>query len=112
VRNPIYLGNTCLVLGVVILSELVWLVPVAGLWCLWAYALVVRHEESRLQATYGAAYRAYHAAVPRWWPRLSTAWATGGGRAHLLQALRVECHIVLLVVPVVLKELLLARFLE
>jgi protein-S-isoprenylcysteine O-methyltransferase Ste14 len=112
VRNPIYLGNTGIVLGLVVLSELVWLVPVAGLWCAGVYALVVRYEERQLQATYGVDYRAYQAAVRRWQPRLPPAWATGGGRAHLLQALRVECHNVLLVVPVVLKELLLARFLE
>jgi hypothetical protein len=83
-----------------------------GLWCAGVYALVVRHEERLLRARYGAAYRAYQAAVPRWRPRLPAAWASGGGRAHLLQALRVECHNVLLVAPMVLKELLLARLLE
>jgi protein-S-isoprenylcysteine O-methyltransferase Ste14 len=65
VRNPIYLGNTGIVLGLVVLSELVWLVPVAGLWCAGVYALVVRYEERQLQATYGVDYRAYQAAVRR-----------------------------------------------
>ena len=50
VRNPIYLGNTFIVLGVVVLSELVWLVPLTGLWCAGMYALVVRHEERQLRA--------------------------------------------------------------
>jgi protein-S-isoprenylcysteine O-methyltransferase Ste14 len=112
VRNPIYVGNTLLVLGVVVLFELVWLVPLAGLWCAGVYALVVRHEERRLLARYGAAYHAYQAAVPRWRPRVTTVWAGGSGRAPLLHALRVECHIALLVAPVIFKELLLARFLE
>jgi protein-S-isoprenylcysteine O-methyltransferase Ste14 len=112
VRNPIYLGNTFLVLGVVVLSELLWLAPLTGLWCAGVYALVVRHEERQLRARYGAAYRAYQAAVPRWWPHLPSTGVTGGGRAPFLHVLRAECHIILLVAPVVLKELLLARFLE
>ena len=53
VRNPIYLGNTLIVLGLVVLSELIWLVPLTGLWCAGVYTLVVRHEERRLRAKYG-----------------------------------------------------------
>jgi protein-S-isoprenylcysteine O-methyltransferase Ste14 len=112
VRNPIYLGDTLLVLGLVVLSELVWLVPLTGLWCLEVYALVVRHEERQLRAKYGADYRAYQATVRRWLPRVTPAWAVDRRRAPILQALRVECHVVLLLAPMVLKEVLLARFLE
>jgi hypothetical protein len=100
------------VLGLVVLSELFWFVPVAGLRCARVYALVVRHEERQLRAKYGADYGAYQAEVPRWLPRGTPPWATGRGRADLRQALRVECHVGLLVAPMVLKELLLARFLE
>jgi protein-S-isoprenylcysteine O-methyltransferase Ste14 len=112
VRNPIYIGNTLIVLGVVVMSELFWLVPLTGLWCLCVYALVVRYEERQLYAKYGVAYRAYQAAVPRWLPRVTSTWATGHGRADLLQALVVECHVVLMVAPMVLKEVFLARFME
>jgi protein-S-isoprenylcysteine O-methyltransferase Ste14 len=112
VRNPIYLGNTLIVLGVIVLSELVWLVPLTGLWCAGVYTLVVRYEERQLQAKYGPAYHRYQAAVARWLPRVTAAWATDSRRVNALQALRVECHVVLLVAPVVLKEILLARFLE
>jgi len=59
VRNPIYLGNTLILLGVVVMSELFWLVPFTGLWCLGVYALAVRYEERQLDAQYGVAYQAY-----------------------------------------------------
>jgi protein-S-isoprenylcysteine O-methyltransferase Ste14 len=112
VRNPIYIGNTLIVLGVVVMSELFWLVPFTGLWCLGVYALVVRYEERQLYAKYGVAYQAYQATVPRWLPRVTPTWVTGHGRADLLQALVVECHVVLMIAPVVLKEVSLARFME
>ncbi|MDQ3830978.1 MAG: isoprenylcysteine carboxylmethyltransferase family protein [Candidatus Tectomicrobia bacterium] len=112
VQNPIYIGNTLIVLGVVVMSELFWLVPSTGLWCRGVYALVVRYEERQLHAKYGVAYHAYQAAVPRWLPRVPSTWATGHGRADLLQALVVECHVVLMVAPVVLKEVFFARFME
>jgi protein-S-isoprenylcysteine O-methyltransferase Ste14 len=112
VRNPIYVGNILIVLGVVVMSELFWLVPLTGLWCLGVYALVVRYEERQLQTKYGVDYRAYQAAVPRWLPRMAFPWATGHPRAYLLQALVVECHVLLMVTPVVLKEVFLARLME
>jgi protein-S-isoprenylcysteine O-methyltransferase Ste14 len=112
VRNPIYIGNTLIVLGIVVLTELIWLVPLTMLWCMGVYTLVVRYEERLLQQKYGAAYCAYQAAVSRWLPCVTRGWAVGSRRAYLRQALRVEWHVVLLIVPVVLKEFLLARFIE
>jgi protein-S-isoprenylcysteine O-methyltransferase Ste14 len=112
VRNPIYVGNILIVLGVVVMSELFWLAPLTGLWCLGVYTLVVRYEERQLHAKYGVDYRAYQAAVPRWFPRMTSPWATGHPRAYLLQALVVECHVLLMVTPVVLKEIFLARLME
>ena len=76
------------------------------------YALVVRYEERQLHAQYGVDYRAYHATVPRWLPRMTSPWATGHPRAYLLQALVVECHVLPWVTPVVLKEVFLARLME
>lgn len=112
VRNPIYIGNTLIVLGVIVTSELVWLVPLTVLWCTGVYALVVRYEERQLLGKYGAAYHAYQAAVPRWLPCVTPAPGSESRRAHLLQALLVECHVVLMIAPVLLKEFLLARFIE
>jgi transporter family protein len=100
------------VLGVVVMSELFWLVPPTVLWCIAVYALVVRSEERQLDATYGVDYRAYQAAVARWLPRVTSTWAIGHPRARMLQALIVECHVILWVIPVVLKEVGLARLKE
>ena len=112
VRNPIYIGNTLIILGIVVLAELIWLVPITMLWCMGVYALVVRYEERVLQRKYGAAYGAYQASVSRWLPCVTRGWAIAHGRAYLRQALLVECHVVLLIAPVLLKEFLLARFME
>ena len=112
VRNPIYIGNTLIVLGVVVMSELFWLVPLTGLWCLGVYALVVRYEERQLHAKYGVDYHVYQTTVPRWLPHVTSTWITGHGRAPLFEALVVECHVVLMLTPVVLKEVFLAHLME
>src|SRR5262245_22018030 len=39
VRNPIYIGNTLVILGAVVMSELLWMIPVALLWCGMVYSL-------------------------------------------------------------------------
>jgi protein-S-isoprenylcysteine O-methyltransferase Ste14 len=69
-RNPIYVGEAVVWLGWALFygSSAVWagLAIVCG-----ALATVVRWEEGRLVERFGAEYRAYLAAVPRWvgWPR-------------------------------------------
>jgi len=68
VRNPIYIGNTLICVGTVIVSELLWLAPIALLWCAAVYSLVVRYEERHLLERYGLPYRQYVSRVPRWFP--------------------------------------------
>src|SRR3954452_17361109 len=70
VRNPIYIGNTLVILGTVVMSEVLWMVPVTLLWCAMVYSFVVRYEERLLTAKYGKEYLDYLVAVPRWLPRL------------------------------------------
>ena len=73
VRNPLYLANSAVAAGLAAAGGAgTWaLLVLAG--CLAIYALVVHHEESVLAQTFGAAYDAYRAAVPRWFPRPSPA---------------------------------------
>lgn len=65
-RNPIYVGNTMLMLGVGLISGIVWfllLAPVA------AYAttkLAIEREERHLEARFGKKYRDYMKKVRRW----------------------------------------------
>jgi len=107
VRNPIYVGNTLILLSLCVMSELVWLAPAMLIWCAVVYSLVVRHEEKRLMAKYGAPYAEFLEAVPRWLPRLPrhSASVTPRARGYLRPAVRAELHNLLLLVPFVLKEL-------
>lgn len=65
-RNPIYLGNTLLVLGLGIALANVWLMGAALLAALATDRLAARREEAHLAARFGPAFEAYRARVPRW----------------------------------------------
>lgn len=78
VRNPLYIANTIMALGFVIVASgliLDWktlflLSSVLGGY-MFVYGNVVPHEESFLLKQYGEKYEAYLKTVPRWMPRLS-----------------------------------------
>ncbi len=65
-RNPMYVGLTMLYLGATALANSAW--PLAALPVVIAlmHFLVIRGEEARLEAQFGAAYRDYCARVRRW----------------------------------------------
>jgi protein-S-isoprenylcysteine O-methyltransferase Ste14 len=65
-RNPIYLGDWFLLVGISLLLETWWPLVFAPLiWIMLRYG-VIRHEEAHLQAKFGDAYRRYAARVRRW----------------------------------------------
>ena len=71
VRNPLYIGNFFLGLGVVILSNN-WIntgIFILGFFIL--YVGTVKKEERVLQEEFGAAYTDYKNEVPRFFPRLT-----------------------------------------
>jgi len=106
IRNPLYVGNTVLCLGVVVASEEVWFVPIVFLYCCGLYALVVRYEESRLLEEYGEPYRKYLSEVPRWFPwRLC--FRKGGlvNSPHFFHALASEMPCLLMLAPYILKDI-------
>lgn len=78
VRNPLYIANTIMALGFVIVASglildwktLLLLSSVLGGY-MFVYGNVVPHEESFLLKQYGKKYEAYLKIVPRWIPRLS-----------------------------------------
>jgi len=102
VRNPIYIANTLILVGICILEELIWLVPVVIGFCAVVYTLVVRYEEAHLKSKYGERYIEYLHRVPRWLP-IGTSQAPpqcGGAGRFLVPSLRTEAHNVLwLVIP-------------
>ncbi|MDP1680190.1 MAG: isoprenylcysteine carboxylmethyltransferase family protein [Burkholderiales bacterium] len=65
-RNPIYVSDWLVYVGVMLLMQTLWPLLFAPLiWGLMRYA-VIAHEEAHLEAKFGAEYRAYKARVRRW----------------------------------------------
>lgn len=70
-RNPLYLANGCIGLGIVLLSGLLGLVPLfLGVFA-FLYGSIVRAEEAFLARRFGALYEEYATSVPRFVPRLT-----------------------------------------
>lgn len=68
VRNPMYLGNFIMTLGVLIFSGQAWFSVIAvGAFC-FQYYYIVKYEESLLLERHGDAYERYRNAVPAWIP--------------------------------------------
>jgi protein-S-isoprenylcysteine O-methyltransferase Ste14 len=70
-RNPLYFGSALLAVGLLIaaLSELAAFLVI--IYFAVVYPAVMRKEEAELRARYGAAFDAYAARVPLFWPRLT-----------------------------------------
>jgi protein-S-isoprenylcysteine O-methyltransferase Ste14 len=78
VRNPLYLGNLLLAIGLgAMASRLGFFVIVIGMFLI-VYRLVLR-EESGLKASQGESYREFLARVPRFLPALSPRVPAGDG---------------------------------
>ena len=69
VRNPLYEGNFLLWTGFVLLSRLLWLLPIAWVTFGAQYVAIARWEQALLQAHFGKEYDEFAARVPAWWPR-------------------------------------------
>lgn len=71
VRNPLYLGNMLIYLGVGIMSAALfpWLTIVALAYFYVQYSLIVSLEEEYLTSTFGEEFQRYRSAVPRFLPR-------------------------------------------
>lgn len=73
-RNPLYIGNALIYLGVVFLAggKLLWILIALG-FCALQYGLIVSLEEETLDKLFGFEYEFYRRGVPRWFPRI-TLW--------------------------------------
>jgi protein-S-isoprenylcysteine O-methyltransferase Ste14 len=91
VRNPLYLGNFLICLGLLLVADNLWsyLIGLSFFWI--QYFFIIRAEESFLLRKYGQEFRSYMGRVPRWIPSRSPAY-TGKLRGHfdLRRALRKE----------------------
>jgi len=110
-RNPIYVGNTIILAGLCVMSELLWFLPAVLLYSLLVYHMVVRHEEAHLEQKYGEDYRNFMRSVPRWLPRMSQANAEAKPvRQFFLPSVRVELYNFLFLAVPLIKELVIDRF--
>ncbi len=90
-RNPLYLGNMLVYLGLflVLNSTIGWLVGVP--FFLVAYLCITAAEEEYLGRRFGAAYEDYRRRVPRFFPRLAGLGETMRGmRFHWRRVIRKE----------------------
>jgi protein-S-isoprenylcysteine O-methyltransferase Ste14 len=84
-RNPLYLGGVILAAGVgEMASRTGWFVMTLGL--LFFYYRLIWREEAGLMASQGERFRAFCAAVPRFWPALRPRVAAGGMKPQWTQA--------------------------
>jgi len=65
-RNPIYLGNTLLMIGIGLISGIVWFLPFAVIAAFATQKLAIEREEKHLQARFGKRYLDYAKRVRRW----------------------------------------------
>lgn len=72
VRNPLYLGNIILYLGIGVISNALfpWLLLVAATYFVFQYYQIVILEEEFLHSAFGVAYEDFAKNVPRFLPRL------------------------------------------
>lgn len=73
VRNPLYVGNILMYVGIGIMSNALvpYLALAAFIWFVIQYQLIVSREEEHLRGAFGAEYDTYCKYVPRFIPRVT-----------------------------------------
>lgn len=69
-RNPMYVGNILLIIGMSVLSNSLFAVLVMIPLFIFIYQAIVRAEENYLSNSYGAGFDIYCSQVNRWFPKL------------------------------------------
>jgi len=113
-RNPVYLGEGGIALGIAMMSRLPWLVLVTLITGIVVTALVIDWEEGVLRGRYGAAFEEYARRVPRWFSlrrfvHPDSYWQSRR-RVKLWRALRAESPALLIGLLAVLAFLVKADF--
>jgi protein-S-isoprenylcysteine O-methyltransferase Ste14 len=74
VRNPLYVGNWLICLGLMVFAKDGWAGLLGTVFFFGEYFFIIRAEEAFLRSQFGDTYRAYCEKVPRWWPRMTPAF--------------------------------------
>jgi protein-S-isoprenylcysteine O-methyltransferase Ste14 len=69
VRNPLYVGNFLIWSGFVLISGVLWFLPIAIAIFAIEYTLIVSYEEGVLESIFGREYLDYKETTSRWIPR-------------------------------------------
>src|SRR6266478_8235762 len=72
-RNPLYLGNLGIALGLCLMAHDLWLLSIVALLFAVQYRAIIAAEERFLRDRFGPQYEAWCARVPRFWPRWADA---------------------------------------
>jgi protein-S-isoprenylcysteine O-methyltransferase Ste14 len=88
VRNPLYAGSFLIGLGIVIICQNIFFIPlyIAGFWLL--YRGTMRNEEATLEERYGEDYVRYRSKVPRLIPLLRRSLSSGRKDSYRWKLLR------------------------
>jgi protein-S-isoprenylcysteine O-methyltransferase Ste14 len=87
-RNPLYVGNFLIWIGFIVISGVLWFLPVAAILFAVEYSLIVRYEEGVLESIFGEEYLRYKSRTSRWFPR--PPGADEEGEHHWAEAWRSE----------------------
>ncbi|HTE47077.1 MAG TPA: isoprenylcysteine carboxylmethyltransferase family protein [Gemmatimonadaceae bacterium] len=68
VRNPLYVGNFFIWMGFVVISGVMWFLPIAIVLFAIEYTLIVSYEEGVLESIFGKEYLDYKLTTSRWVP--------------------------------------------
>ena len=90
VRNPLYLGNLLLSLGVCVIANVYWMIIVLLVGYFIQYLPIIASEEAYLRESCGKTYQTYYAAVPRFIPRLRSYTEPSAHSFSLSRALKTE----------------------
>jgi len=112
VRNPIYIGNTLILVSLCFFAGLVWFTPIMVIWSVLVYTLAIGYEKNKLAAQYGEAYAEYLKNVPQWIPRWRpwhAPWqapAAPSVRSYFWPSVVAELHCFLWPIAFILKQVL------
>ncbi|MFL5318807.1 MAG: methyltransferase family protein [Myxococcaceae bacterium] len=93
VRNPLYVGNLGIVLGLLLVANSPWVYVIGLVFFFGEYFFIIRAEENFLRQKFGAPYEEFLKKVPRWIPRISAAYSGREGlrdRFDVLRAVKKE----------------------
>ncbi len=112
VRNPLYLGNFLLSLGLCLMSNawMPWMLFVFIALFAWQYSMIISLEEEHLQQRFGEVYTNYLKNVPRFLPRLTPFQKQNVQVMPLQRALKIESNTLLSFTAVSLAIFLIWKF--